>query len=173
MNRPAAPLWRRRAPSPVVEEEEEEDDDAEQLWTARSRSRTVPKSLHNTQMKLKRGHKYGPLGGSDGGKRHWYDRSATASSRASAGRRGQDRFVEADILGELPLRVHRLHLQRPAHRAHRLHADEVAKMMATGPASPKRCGRPGHDASGADAAAASRIAFLGLVSRRRGLSSRV
>ncbi|KAH8052518.1 protein kinase regulator [Aureococcus anophagefferens] len=53
----------------VVEEEEEEEDTAEQLCDCKFTLAYGTKILlHNTQMKLKRGHKYGLLGGNDCGK---------------------------------------------------------------------------------------------------------
>ena len=83
--------------------EEEEDDDAEQLcdckFTLAYGSKVL---LHNTKLKLKRGHKYGLLGGNDSGK--------TTLMRAIANEQVdgfppaselRTVFVEADIIGEL------------------------------------------------------------------------
>ena len=83
--------------------EEEEDDDAEQLcdckFTLAYGSKVL---LHNTKLKLKRGHKYGLLGGNDCGK--------TTLMRAIANEQVdgfppaselRTVFVEADIIGEL------------------------------------------------------------------------
>ena len=87
----------------VVEEEEEEDDDAEQLCDCTFTLAYGTKILlHNTQMKLKRGHKYGLLGGNDCGK-------TTLMRSISIGQlegfppadEVKTVFVEADILGEL------------------------------------------------------------------------
>jgi len=86
-----------------VKDEEEEDDDAEELCNCRFTLAYGSKVLlHNTQMQLKRGYRYGLLGGNDSGK--------TTLMRAIAN--GQVEgfppatevrtvFVEADIQGEL------------------------------------------------------------------------
>ena len=84
-------------------EEEDDDDDAEQLcdckFTLAYGSKVL---LHNTRLKLKRGHKYGLLGGNDSGK--------TTLMRAIANEQVdgfppaselRTVFVEADIIGEL------------------------------------------------------------------------
>jgi len=87
----------------VVEEEEEEDDDAEQLCDCTFTLAYGTKILlHNTQMKLKRGHKYGLLGGNDCGKTTLM---RSISNGQLEGFPPADEvktvFVEADILGEL------------------------------------------------------------------------
>ena len=84
-------------------EDDDEDDDAEQLcdckFTLAYGSKVL---LHNTRLKLKRGHKYGLLGGNDSGK--------TTLMRAIANEQVdgfppaselRTVFVEADIIGEL------------------------------------------------------------------------
>jgi elongation factor 3 len=87
----------------VVEEEEDEDDDAEQLCDCTFTLAYGTKILlHNTQMKLKRGHKYGLLGGNDCGKTTLM---RSISNGQLEGFPPADEvktvFVEADILGEL------------------------------------------------------------------------
>ena len=87
----------------VVEEEEEEEDTAEQLCDCKFTLAYGTKILlHNTQMKLKRGHKYGLLGGNDCGK------TTLMRSIANGQLEGfppadevKTVFVEADIMGEL------------------------------------------------------------------------
>jgi elongation factor 3 len=86
-----------------VEEEEEDDDTADVLadcqFTLAYGSKVL---LHNTKLKLKRGHKYALLGGNDSGK--------TSLMRAIANEQVEGFppaselrtvFVEADIIGEL------------------------------------------------------------------------
>jgi len=83
--------------------EEEDDDDAEELcncqFTLAYGSKVL---LHNTRLKLKRGHKYGLLGGNDSGKstlmRSIANEQVDGFPPASELRTV---FVEADIIGEL------------------------------------------------------------------------
>ena len=83
--------------------EEEDEDDAEQLcdckFTLAYGSKVL---LHNTKLKLKRGHKYGLLGGNDSGKttlmRSIANEQVDGFPPASELRTV---FVEADIIGEL------------------------------------------------------------------------
>ena len=87
----------------VVAEEEEEEDDAEILCDCKFTLAYGTKILlHNTQMKLKRGHNYGLLGGNDCGK------TTLMRSIANGQLEGfppadevRTVFVEADIMGEL------------------------------------------------------------------------
>eukprot|EP00227_Mantoniella_beaufortii_P016613 CAMPEP_0197585056 /NCGR_PEP_ID=MMETSP1326-20131121/7462_1 /TAXON_ID=1155430 /ORGANISM="Genus nov. species nov., Strain RCC2288" /LENGTH=1042 /DNA_ID=CAMNT_0043149509 /DNA_START=144 /DNA_END=3272 /DNA_ORIENTATION=+ len=83
--------------------EEAEEDDAEQLCDCRFTLAYGSKVLmHNTRLKLKRGHKYGLLGGNDSGKTtlmrsiamEQVDGFPPASELRTV-------FVEADIIGEL------------------------------------------------------------------------
>merc|ERR1712176_1553440 len=86
-----------------IPEEDDEDDDAEQLCDCTFTLAYGTKILlHNTQMKLKRGHKYGLLGGNDCGKTTLM---RSISNGQLEGFPPADEvktvFVEADILGEL------------------------------------------------------------------------
>eukprot|EP00629_Pelagomonadales_sp_RCC1024_P000223 CAMPEP_0119272810 /NCGR_PEP_ID=MMETSP1329-20130426/9090_1 /TAXON_ID=114041 /ORGANISM="Genus nov. species nov., Strain RCC1024" /LENGTH=1025 /DNA_ID=CAMNT_0007272919 /DNA_START=80 /DNA_END=3157 /DNA_ORIENTATION=- len=87
----------------IVVEEEEEEDDAEQLCDCTFTLAYGTKILlHNTKLKLKRGYKYGLLGGNDCGK------TTLMRSIANGQLEGfppadevRTVFVEADIMGEL------------------------------------------------------------------------
>jgi elongation factor 3 len=86
-----------------VVEEEEADDDAEELCNCQFTLAYGTKILlHNTQMKLKRGYKYGLLGPNDCGKTTLM-RSITNGQVEGFPDANEVRtvFVEADILGEL------------------------------------------------------------------------
>jgi elongation factor 3 len=87
----------------VTSDEEDEEDDAEELCNCQFTLAYGTKILlHNTQMKLKRGAKYGLLGANDSGKTTLMRAIANGSVEgfpdASLVRTV---FVEADILGEL------------------------------------------------------------------------
>ena len=87
----------------VVVAADEDDDDAEELCNCQFTLAYGTKILlHNTTMRLKRGHKYGLLGGNDSGK------TTLMRSIANGSVEGfpdptlvRTVFVEADILGEL------------------------------------------------------------------------
>jgi elongation factor 3 len=87
----------------VIEEVEEDEDDAEQLCDCTFTLAYGTKILlHNTQLKLKRGHNYGLLGGNDCGKTTLM---RSISNGQLEGFPPADEvktvFVEADIMGEL------------------------------------------------------------------------
>jgi len=86
----------------VVPEEEDEDDDAEELCNCLFTLAYGTKILlHNTKMKLKRGKRYGLLGGNDSGKTTLM-RSIANNQVEGFPDTGEVRtvFVEADIQGE-------------------------------------------------------------------------
>lgn len=85
-----------------IPEEEDEDDDAEELCNCQFTLAYGTKILlHNTRMKLKRGKRYGLLGGNDSGKTTLM-RSIANNQVEGFPDTGQVRvvFVEADIQGE-------------------------------------------------------------------------
>lgn len=89
--------------SKTVIEADEDDDDAEELCNCQFTLAYGTKILlHNTMMKLKRGHKYGLLGGNESGKTTLM-RSIANGSVEGFPDPSQVRtvFVEADIMGEL------------------------------------------------------------------------
>jgi len=88
----------------VVDDEEAEDDDgAEELCNCQFTLAYGTKILlHNTTMKLKKGHKYGLLGGNDSGKTTLMRSIANGSVEGFPDPATvRTVFVEADILGEL------------------------------------------------------------------------
>jgi elongation factor 3 len=87
--------------------------------------------LHNTNMKLKRGHKYGLLGGNDSGKTTLMRSIANGSVEGFPdANEVRTVFVEADILGELShLSCIDYIMQDP--RLQGLDRNEVLKVMAT------------------------------------------
>lgn len=87
----------------VTNDEEEEQDDAEELCNCQFTLAYGTKILlHNTQMKLKRGAKYGLLGGNDSGKTTLMRAIANGSVEGFPDAATvRTVFVEADILGEL------------------------------------------------------------------------
>lgn len=87
----------------VTSDEEEEQDDAEELCNCQFTLAYGTKILlHNTQMKLKRGAKYGLLGGNDSGKTTLMRAIANGSVEGFPDAATvRTVFVEADILGEL------------------------------------------------------------------------
>jgi elongation factor 3 len=87
----------------VVMEEDEEDDDAEELCNCQFTLAYGTKILlHNTTMRLKRGHKYGLLGGNDSGKTTLMRAIANGSVEGFPDPTTvRTVFVEADIMGEL------------------------------------------------------------------------
>jgi elongation factor 3 len=118
----------------VVPDEDEDDDDAEELCNCQFTLAYGTKILlHNTKMRLKRGHRYGLLGGNDSGK--------TTLMRAIANNQvegfpdtSQVRtvFVEADIQGE------QSHLScvdyvfaDPRIQAMKIDKEEVRRVLAT------------------------------------------
>mmetsp|Transcript_29827 Transcript_29827/g.65652 ORF Transcript_29827/g.65652 Transcript_29827/m.65652 type:complete len:1038 (+) Transcript_29827:123-3236(+) len=118
----------------VIPEEEDEDDDAEELCNCQFTLAYGTKILlHNTKMKLKRGKRYGLLGGNDSGK--------TTLMRAIANNQVEGFpdvtevrtvFVEADIQGE------QSHLSCVEYvfvdekiQAMEISKDEVRKVLAT------------------------------------------
>jgi len=116
----------------VTSDEEEEQDDAEDLCNCQFTLAYGTKILlHNTQMRLKRGAKYGLLGANDSGKttlmRSIANGSVEGFPDASEVRTV---FVEADILGELShLSCVDYIMQDP--RLAGLSRDEVLATMAT------------------------------------------
>jgi elongation factor 3 len=118
----------------VIPEEEDEDDDAEELCNCQFTLAYGTKILlHNTKMKLKRGKRYGLLGGNDSGK--------TTLMRSIANNQVEGFpdvtevrtvFVEADIQGE------QSHLSCVDYvyadekiQALNINKDEIAKVLAT------------------------------------------
>jgi elongation factor 3 len=83
--------------------DEEDDDDAEELCNCQFTLAYGTKILlHNTTMRLKRGHKYGLLGGNDSGKTTLMRSIANGSVEGFPDPATvRTVFVEADILGEL------------------------------------------------------------------------
>jgi len=83
--------------------DDEDDDDAEELCNCLFTLAYGTKILlHNTKMKLKRGHKYGLLGGNDSGKTTLMRSIANGSVEGFPDPSSvRTVFVEADILGEL------------------------------------------------------------------------
>eukprot|EP00550_Attheya_septentrionalis_P006477 CAMPEP_0198284030 /NCGR_PEP_ID=MMETSP1449-20131203/3572_1 /TAXON_ID=420275 /ORGANISM="Attheya septentrionalis, Strain CCMP2084" /LENGTH=1037 /DNA_ID=CAMNT_0043980935 /DNA_START=12 /DNA_END=3125 /DNA_ORIENTATION=- len=118
----------------VVPEEEDEDDDAEELCNCTFTLAYGTKILlHNTKMKLKRGKRYGLLGGNDSGK--------TTLMRAIANNQVEGFpdtndvrtvFVEADIQGEQSHLscIDYVHVD-PAIQALSIDKDEIIKVLAT------------------------------------------
>lgn len=87
----------------VTSDDEEDQDDAEELCNCQFTLAYGTKILlHNTQMKLKRGAKYGLLGGNDSGKTTLMRSIANGSVEGFPDAATvRTVFVEADILGEL------------------------------------------------------------------------
>lgn len=116
----------------VVTSNVEEDDDAEELCNCQFTLAYGTKILlHNTQMRLKRGAKYGLLGGNDSGKTTLMRAIANGSVEGFPdASEVRTVFVEADILGELS------HLScvdyiMQDRRLANLSRDEVLATMAT------------------------------------------
>jgi elongation factor 3 len=111
---------------------DDDDDDAEELCNCNFTLAYGTKILlHNTQMRLKRGHKYGLLGGNDSGKTTLMRSIANGSVEGFPDPATvRTVFVEADIMGELS------HLSCVDYilqdeRLAGLDRDEVLKTMAT------------------------------------------
>lgn len=87
----------------IPEIKDEDDDDAEELCNCQFTLAYGTKILlHNTTMRLKRGHKYGLLGGNDSGKTTLMRSIANGSVEGFPDPSTvRTVFVEADILGEL------------------------------------------------------------------------
>ncbi|KAJ3118992.1 translational elongation factor EF-1 alpha [Nowakowskiella sp. JEL0407] len=132
-------------PLPVADEE---DDDAEELcnctFTLAYGTKTL---LHNTNLRLKRGGKYGLLGGNDSGK------TTLMRSIANGSVEGfpdpavvRTVFVEADILGELShLSCVDYVMQDP--RLAGLPREEVTAVLATVGFTPEGKAKPNHAVS--------------------------
>ena len=87
----------------VIVDDDDDDDDAEELCNCQFTLAYGTKILlHNTPMRLKRGHKYGLLGGNDSGKTTLMRAIANGSVEGFPDPATvRTVFVEADILGEL------------------------------------------------------------------------
>ncbi len=110
----------------------EDDDDAEELCNCQFTLAYGTKILlHNTTMRLKRGHKYGLLGGNDSGKTTLMRAIANGSVEGFPDPTTvRTVFVEADILGELShLSCVDYIMQDP--RLAGIPRDEVLRVMAT------------------------------------------
>jgi elongation factor 3 len=116
----------------VVIVDDDDDDDAEELCNCQFTLAYGTKILlHNTPMRLKRGHKYGLLGGNDSGKTTLMRSIANGSVEGFPDPATvRTVFVEADILGELS------HLScvdyiMQDERLKNISRDEILKVMAT------------------------------------------
>jgi elongation factor 3 len=117
---------------PLPPKEDAEDDGAEELCNCQFTLAYGTKILlHNTNLRLKRGHKYGLLGGNDSGKTTLMRSIANGSVEGFPDpSEVRTVFVEADILGELShLSCVEYIMADP--RLKGLNKDEVLNVMAT------------------------------------------
>jgi elongation factor 3 len=129
--------------APEVEEEEEED--AEELCNCKFTLAYGSKILlHNTEMKLLRGFRYGLLGGNDSGKTTLM--RAIANEQVEGFPPGSELrtvFVEADILGELSDLACIDYIFADARiKAANIPRDEIKNMLSTVGFSEKMIGEP-------------------------------
>jgi len=134
----------------IIPEEDDEDDDAEELCNCEFTLAYGTKILlHNTKMKLKRGKRYGLLGGNDSGK--------TTLMRAIANNQVEGFpdssevrtvFVEADIQGEMShLSCIDYVFEDPAIQALDITKDEVKEILETVGFKPTGKAKPDHAVS--------------------------
>jgi elongation factor 3 len=127
------------------EEEVEEEEDAEELCNCKFTLAYGSKILlHNTEMKLLRGYRYGLLGGNDSGKTTLM--RAIANEQVEGfppGSECRTVFVEADILGELSDLACIDYIFADARiKAANIPRDEIKNMLSTVGFSEKMIGEP-------------------------------